>query len=488
MRRTDTDHGSNAALLIVVTFALLVVPMAGCIGGADSGGTSSDGDPGNVTDDGDDNDDGPGPGGVPSDSDDNAHVHDRWYDSADQRPGSGASSVDKITLIDSTHTISSVQEDPNAPLDGCRISGERFCWGMEIVTADSAGEDAGTYVVPPGTDKVTVEVSYDQGEYDGVYVAYQHAGTSGTQHWKELAKRPEGAEAGWTTEITDVDINDDATPDPDNGHAEVSQWRFAIEVAGNPAPVVGVPSMTGPDGLEVQLTVEAHRGDELPLEPPHPTFYDKDPAGDTSVYEIARLDGETGQFFQAGPAYGVSGGCLFETGVVCLPARTGSGLVWRAVPGYDGPRGADDSQQLDPERAVALVPPKTKVLEAVMRVDGEAFPAEQAEICLRYRQGTADDRLGQPFGSSGCVTYTGQEELNFTLPVDSQWDSFYANNWGGNNSRWSFLVQIRSPYSGVTAANTFPVHEPGTFSGSFETVVLATDEASLSETPSWIFE
>lgn len=498
MTGTDPDLG-RTLLLIAATISLLVVPLAGCVGGADPGSTEgeqADGD----GDDGDGDGDGPGTGTGEDPDAEQAHVHDRWYATPDQRPP--GEEADKIALIDSSHTIQSTTDDASEPVDTCRQGGgEQItpCWGTALVTADPAGEEgAGTKIVPPGTEKVTVEIEYDQsglpaGGYWGIDIFYQHKGIAGGAHWIKLTGQDPAAD-GDSFEISPVDINGNSTAEPDDGHAEVSQWRFWLEVRGNPTPADPAGHFTGPDGVEVELTVEAHRdpSGDLPLEPPHPTFYEDDPNGPTDVYEIARVsvDSGSGQFFQVGPVFGKTGGeCVGEISEdLCLPFRTGDGLVAQADPGFDGRRAGEDAEKLDANRSAPLVPPASELLKAYVSVDGDVNPEGQIEVCVRHRTSIFDSHLGEPFGDECQVLDGSQDQLEFTHVVDGQWDSYYASNWDGELSRWQFLLQVRSPDSAAPdVANMLSFHEPGTFSGTVDATIVATDETTLEEAPSWVF-
>lgn len=464
-----------AAVLLVVLM-LVVVPLAGCVGGADSssdGNETDDGTPGDDDDDQRDLDPDEDPG------DQVAHEHNRWYENEKQLPP--GTETDQITLVDGSYTIETVQEDPNEPLSRCP-SGMQLCHGSIIVTPEATGE-ARTRVVPPGTDRVEVTLEYSQGSYRDIAAMYQDPVTRGSGQWQGTT-----VASGDTWTIHNVGF-DDAGPDPDNGHAYSSQWRWLLEVRGNPVPVLTAPSMTGPTGLEVDVTIVAYRQDgPLPVEPPHPGFYDDDADQPTDTYEIARVSGSTqGQYAQAGPVYHeASNTCTTRIAEQCLPVGFSPGLVWTTKPGYDGFRAGADEEwagkeiQGDPY-TTAQVPPKTSELVAFIDVQGSTGEAGTVNICLNKRTSPRQPNFGLEIA---CVEYTGQSRITIRHPV-KELDSYYANNWGGNASRWQFFVQIQSPETSASV-EPFTFHEAGMFEGSFEARILVTADAALEGPPGWL--
>lgn len=489
----DTTRNGNGTLAILVVVLFVGVALAGCVGGGSSAGADDGNDTSQIDPDDPDAPTTTGPG--EAGSGEAKHVHNRWFDNDQQLPP--GSEVDELTLAASTtYTINSFvtdTSDPRFPLDNCPNAGTEVCAGKVIVTPDET-ED-GTRVVPPGTERITVTLDYNKGSYRNLKIWYQDPNARDDAVWMPLSGQ-EGAEPGETMTIPaegspkNISVDPDTDLSPDDGHASSSAWRWLIEVRGNPAPgPATTPSMTGPDGLDVDVTITAHRQDApLPLEPPHPTFYEEDPMAETSVYQIARVSGTTnGQFVHAGPLMAEMDGCHYEPqeGAPCLPARSGSGLTWYTVPGFEGTRNLDPQEWTDikGERlAKALVPPQTEQLVTAIQFDGGQTQGE-IEVCLRARTSPSQPSNGVELD---CAAYAGEDELVFQIPVqDGETDSFYASNWGGNNSRWQFVLQIRAPQQ--AQADVFPVHSPGTFSGSFDAAILATSQTNMSAPPGWVF-
>lgn len=479
---TTSNNPWNApAAVLLVGLMLVVVPLAGCVGGADSSDDGDGPEQGTPDDDGQDPDTLPPGGGEGGDPGGQvAHEHNRWYDTDDQLPP--GTELEEITLVDDTYTINSIQQDPNDPLSRCP-TGMQFCWGSVIVTPQATTE-ARTKIVPPGTERIEVTLEYSQGSYRDLKAWFQDPVTRGAV-WNPLA---DSFPPGHTATVHNIGFNDSG-PDPDNGHAYASQWRWLIEVRGNPAPVVPLPSMTGPQGLDVDVEIVAYRQDgPLPKEPPHPGFYAYDAVDPTDVYEIARVSGETqGQYTQAGPVYvEENNDCPTRISGECVPIGFSPGLAWKTKPGYDGFRsGSDetwDGKAIEGEPyAAALVPPGTSNLVAFIDIDGSPGDVGEVQFCLNKRTSPVQPNFGLEIG---CETYTGQDRITFEHPV-TELDSYYANNWHGNSSRWQFYVQIQSPDSG-TSVEPFRFHEAGLFDGSFEARIVATANATLEGPPSWL--
>lgn len=469
----DGQHPDLAVGLVVgVVLLLVAVPLAGCVGGSDGAGSSSDDGP---LPDGQTDGEGPaGNGTGPGAGDAGAHTHDRWRSGPDQLQGDP---VEKITLVDGTYTIDAFNEsNPEKPDNGCRMSGgDALCYGKKIVQPMDSGE--GTKVVPPGTGNITVKVSYDQGSYEGIAAFYTnrfYKSQSGRTPWQNVAEEPmqDGDEArisalSWRT--------------ADDGHAHTSQWEFLFEVRGNPVPGPLAYSFTDHDGLDVDIKIVAHQDPNvppLPLEPPHPKFYGEDPDGNTSVYRVATVGGDASDFTHAGPGYGSVGGCYWQTGVVCLPYTIGEGLTWVTAPGYKGATQDDytENKQKLPDDGLTspLVPPGTAKI--LVEVEFSNSEGDGVELCL-----LADNGDGAPY--TECQDPTQGDSLTYSVPIDGGFDSYYANNWGTNASRWTFYLHLQSA-SEVASYDAFSVREPASFSGTFSATIVASEEAGLEEVPS----
>lgn len=476
--------------VLPVVLLLVAVPVAGCVGGQGGPGgaeeNATDGDPGT----------GPGGEGPPVDGEPGAgetqHVHDRWWTGPDQLSGER---TDTITLVEgTTYTIRSFREnpgeDPTRPTSSCpSIPDSAVCAGFAVVTPDET--ETGTRIVPPGTAKITIELEYDdqelKGNGSGIHVWYQGRIASTEDLWLTIGQDAMPAEPGTTVTIPGIDVRQ-----TDDGHARSSAWRWLLEIRGNPVMSMNA-HFTDPDGIDVKVTIKAHRGEgPLPLEPPHPTFYQDDPDGATDTYLIGRFSGRTeGQFVHAGFTSGeLPSGCNYRPFNQCMPlAFFQDGLIWHTAPGYAGGRlqtTRSEWSQLEESRVVPLVPPGTELVKAVVRFSPESASEHgEVEVCLRTR--TTDSQPPEGRVQPPCVPFDGQDEIALEVPIDGgDVDSWYANNWEGRNrSRWTFLVQIRAP-EGQSLGSSATLYQPGTFQGAFEAVFLASSEPNLDEVPEWV--
>lgn len=459
--------------VVAVALFLVALPLAGCVGGSGGPGSSSNGGPLPTGQNGD----GATPDGNETAADDTgAHTHDRWWSGKNQLPNEGEP-VEKIVLVDGTYTIDSFNEtNPQGPINYCRKGGTSICWGKVYVQPMDSGQ--GTKVVPPGTGNITVEISYNQDNYRGIKAFYTnrfYKSQSGRSPWQPVASdlMQDGDKAtisalNWRT--------------ADDGHAHTSSWEFLFEVRGNPAPGPVAYSFTDHNGLQIDVKIVAHQDPSvppLPLEPPHPDFYQDDPDGNTSVYRVATVGGDAGDFTHAGPGYGsLPDGCYWETPGPCLPYTFGDGLTWVTTPGYKGARQGkytENKQKLPDDGLTSpLVPPGTaNILVLVTFSNNEG---QNVVLCLEAVNGD-----GSPV--TKCKDPTQGSSLTYSVPLDGGFDSYYANNWGTNASRWTFYLHLRSAEE-VASAASMSVHQPGQFSGTFTATVVASNDAGLEEVPS----
>lgn len=439
--------------LLVLTFA--VVALAGCVGG--SGDSTDDGDlpnQGNTTD-GDSN-----LGGEIDPDALRAHVHDRWEGETVK------------TVVDQSVELRFVDpEEPgltescqsNDPEDGTFLIIDS-CYGSKWFFPDDG------QIVPPGTAYLEVTVNYDTNRVPAVELFFQDAGPN------SRLESLDWFEPGETKRILGANGGNITVEESDNGHAIVSAWKFLAEARQNPyAPAL----FNAPDvnGANVDIDIQAFRVDgELPLEPPHPVFWDDDEPP-TDLYRTAMLQASTEGFVQAGQVAVEPGADPQEPEQVINTA--GRGLTWRTTPGYlwEYPAAGDeDRTELSAELDRALVPPQVKSLRADVRVEGDT--ATGVHVCVWGKHspsGGIGDKLGcQPYGGDG------EQVLTFETPVDgTQEDTFYTDNAGGNASRWTFTLQVISQEGEAGAAE---------FSGTLQMVIVTSDQDSINEIPEWAWE
>lgn len=423
-----TDR-NTVALAVLLTLA---VALAGCVGG---GGSASDGD-GTTTDDEEQTTNG---NTTTGDGDDRAHVHDRW-DGAETMSVIGGQTV----------TLSVVDPEETDGTDSCVNSGDSACFGGEEVPPDG--------IVAPGTGWVNVTVEFPEDEFDRIEVLYQDAFTS---RWSTAGQV---GSSGGTASVQIQDVRQ-----TDDGHAEVSRWRFAVQARGNPngLPYEGPAS---PSGGDVTVTAEAIRASgPLPLEPPHPDYF-----VNTTVHRVSYIEGSVQQMVQVGPA-------VVEQGNgEDLPASPfAEGILWRSNPGLTGHRATSppaERDRLDHPHDVALVPPSSSQLIALINVQGETTAG--AEICL-YGAYEPGQLLGDQLG---CLDYSGgEDEVTIERGLDAtETDTPYTDHTGGNSSRWTFWLEVSAQSAG--GQDTV-----GDFGGSVQVALFATEDLQFSA-PSWAFE
>lgn len=419
----------TVALVVLLTIA---VGLAGCVGGS---GDASDSDAAGTDDGGPDAD----ANATAGDGDDRAHVHDRW---------DGASTMG---VIDSTTvTLSVVDPDEPDGTDGCVAPlRDRPCFGGEEVPPDG--------IVAPGTSWVNVTVEYPEDEFESVNVLYEDAYSSG---WTSAGEVNSGGTA--SIKVQDVRQTDD-------GHAQVSRWKFAVQASGNPN---GLPydGPASPSGGDVTVTAEAVRGPgELPLEPPHPDYF-----VNTTVHRVSYVEGDIQQMVQAGSVVVEQG-----NGQTQPVSPFADGVLWRSNPGLTGHRATEppsERSRLDHAYDVPLVPPSTSQLVTLIKVNGDATVG--AEVCL-YGAFQPDHLFGDEIG---CLDYSGgevEETLEKGLET-TQTDSPYTNHTGGNASRWTFWLEVSA--TGAGGQNGV-----GDFSGTVQVAIFATEELDF-QAPTWAFE
>lgn len=434
------------AAAILGVLMLVAAPLAGCIGGG--GGSPSDGSGGAGTS-------GEETPEEPTGADVNAtarpHVHDRW-----QTPS--GESVEAITLVDRDVAIEAYSQDRPLLLNFCEKGSEGqsvdACVGAKEFGPGqwSANEDK---IVPPGTGNITVTLDFSQDDFHRVHFYYMTRKAPG--EWKSLGMfRP-----GKTKKIS-------VGPEQaDDGHAQVSGWRFLVEARGSPvdsATGTGVTAGTldAGDG-SVSAKVVAHRepGD-LPLEPPHPEWWDKD-TPPTDVYRIGAVEGSTADYVDVGDVN-------LEPNRQPTPT-IGPGLSWQIKPGFRGKRSgsAEATPKLAGNRTEALVPPQTKAIHARVAVSGDPGSFDQPMVCV-YGQPTPSGSF--PGREIGCNPFEDGANYTFSTPIDGdETDSYYTKT--GRNfsfSRWTFHVWVRPANQQAHVAR---------FSGSVTAEIFATDELDV---------
>lgn len=229
-----------AHVLIACAF-LLTGALAGCIGGTDAGPS---GDAANANDT---TTDAATTGNASASK--RSHVHDRW----DGRT--------EVTLFDGTvQTRSTTDLDPSQDLFDNVVCAAFTC--ASGVTFGPAEDE----IVPPGTDRVTVDASWEEdaaatapGVTNEVFFGYRAANMGGIA---VLGTSPNGS---WTINTT--------TEMADGGHAKVSLWMFGFYVTRTVDGVGRLPRHSvQPFAIDVAVTAHRVQG-ELPLEPPHPDWW-----------------------------------------------------------------------------------------------------------------------------------------------------------------------------------------------------------------------
>lgn len=443
-----------AAVLLMVTTVL-----AGCVGGG-----------GDI--------DGPGEGGITNGTGDGltgsngtdgslddlrAHVHDRWFD-ASERP------VEELTVVDGTFEVVAADPDDPSLARECRYAARSVCYGSVEFRPTIRSDGTGA-IVPPGTSHLTIDVSYDPSDFPRLLFYTKDRVASGNG--------PDGRHVDLIVEPdTTFELNLTDVRQADDGHAEVSAWSFVVEPFGNPTGQA-TDTLSYGEG-PVTVTVTAHRVEgPLPLEPPHPTFWES-----TSIYRIGYLADTVADFAAAGPLWAEPDhppeACPTGLGSVCLPVGGGDGIAWEIVPGLQGfrtaARGSVERTEMAGPSWAGLVPPGTRLLTTRVLVEGEA--SGNPQICLH---GWSTRRI-EDAKTLGCGSLaSGTLDTTWDLAVTGRdVDSFYANNTGQNSSRWFFRLTLGTESVGSTGG-------VARFSGDVTLALFVTDEDTFSE-PAWALQ
>lgn len=455
----------RAPAVLVVATLLIAIPIGGCVGEGSGGPSTTTADDDTSAASGNATETNATEAGA------RPHVHDRW-----SNPASGAE-ISEVKLVDRTVTLSAFEASPDNPaivdISGCPYHREgRPCYGSTSFRPGtwSNGDDK---IVPPGTARVAVTVSFNPDDFGGIDFLYQHRNRSG--EWALLTDDAHGGpfQPGETKTINvTVQMADD-------GHAQVSAWKFAVQPVGDPVTGQTNDIADVGDG-EVQVTVVAERSEgTLPVEPPHPDFWEEDDPP-TDTYLVGRLSGSTEGVLQAG-------GVHWEHGRTETPSAGFPGLIWEIPVGFEGRR-IDDSQyppKLLDTYATALVPPGTSVLAVRVTVEGASVDAAQPglNLCVvgqdipgggfPHESERLDKLIGdcQEFGTG---TFTFRETL-----THQDTDSLYTDTSANlSASRWTLYVQV---VAGKAAGNLRGV---ANWDGELSAQAYVTDQPGF-ELPEW---
>lgn len=219
-----------------------------------------------------------------------SHIHDYW------------GGQDRLTVVDLSH--------PGGDEPG---TGPGFAAGADVVVR--AFQPDALHVVPQGTAAVEVTFTWTDAQLDSYRAPALWMKTAGQNETEEVAAVENGQPV--TIEV--------GLPDADLPHQLLSAWMFELRMSSpDPAPL----RFKG----AVSLKVDAVRGLELPVFPPHRDFW-----GGASELPLVEGGGQLSYFQDLG-----DGGC---NGVSCPQVfRPGSGLVVpqdaylvRATLTYTGP-------------------------------------------------------------------------------------------------------------------------------------------------------
>lgn len=456
---------------IPVLFAgllLVAIPLAGCVGGGGDSGPST-GPQAN------DSNNTSNLEGV-SAADLRPHVHNRW-----ENPVS-SQSIDQVVLFDETLTVNATGTQYNQPpmFNSC----ENQAGDPQSLTAQCYGDrqfvpqrwaNGEQKIVPPGTSHVEVTLEFNAQDFEQMALYYKHR-DSGAQ-WVHHTNSSNGGlyQPGGDNRSIPVTVQMS-----DDGHAHASAWAFSIEARGNPA---GDASPTGDTHYgEGQVTVKVvayRQAGDLPLEPPHPLFYqNQDPP--THVYKIGELSGETTGFTQVGRM--VTEIDQDNPGASKAPTLAGDGLRWEIPVGFTGSRppayaDPDPAQKISGEFTAQIIPPTTQLIYAEVVVNGEEATSTGTQICLM-----ANDIPGEGWGNARpigeCKDLASGETLTFQTQIKNrQTDSFYTpSDTEISFSRWTFWIQIRpsSQESGAIVQ----------FEGDVSANLFISDQSEFTM-PSW---
>lgn len=429
LKRASTAAPRSRFLFALTLVLALTTPvLAGCLdsGASDGDGASSDGagaegkgaGGGAAADGADGSSSGVGAAASGNGSGQRPHVHDFWEGRTE------------LTLLAGEVEIEAASVEPDADavedkvaLRGCASPGA-FCLGSVEFGIPPADDGSEVAIVPPGTQRLEVTLDYDATTITSLRLAYQTAARQGFSDAGVAAP-------GDTLVITDEEQGFIPVRQTDDGHATVSRWQFRLTAASD-----GTLPLALADGV-VDVTVRAFRVEgELPVEPPHPAWYEG-----VETYRVADPPA-----FTAEDAWQVT------------YLRTDS-TRWLVLPENPVPPGTKDvfiTLDLDNQSPVAdneLLAPEVRVLYT---------------IGFSGFGGGGDDAWleAAPAGT------TGDGALVFRIPVEAvQADSLYSCG----SSVWRFLVEV--------SAQDLPAPDPfgpgqldgaSHFDGSVDAAVMAT--------------
>lgn len=453
-------HTKKLAILVGLLF--LVTPLAGCVGGGDAG-------PSSTADDADDAANTTGNLTGVSQADLRPHVHDRWVD-----PVTGQS-LEQVELVNRDIQIDAQNSSRSVPVNFCQ-QGEgsaqeaSVCIGQKELFPGFWGNGE-QKIVPPGTSHLEITLDFNANDFSEVAFYFQDRTT---QQYEMLTNESNGgnfAPGGDTKELP-VSVKQS-----DDGHAHVSSWKFLVEARG--VPGAGNPNAANVEYGEgtISVTITAHRVDgELPLEPPHPLFWGNDEPP-TTVYQIGQLRAEDA-FTQVArltlepedQAWSFQG-----------EGAKGKGVIWQIPTGFEGRRlnaQGNYPNKLGGDFTTSIVPPKSRLLVADVKVDGEVQAGNNPPIVCVFGQ----DIPGKGFRGvkqlgDGCQTFEPGMEFTAKRQITNRdTDSFYTNTSTSlSRSRWTFYVQIKASNDGQGVTQ---------WSGSVQADFFVTDQTQF-EMPEW---
>lgn len=388
------------------------------------------------------------------------HVHDRWVDPTD------GSAFSTLAVVDRTVTVQATTENRTARLNTCQQTDTRgagLCLGRREFHPGTWPDET-PKIVPPGTTHLTLNVTFEDPEIRQVRLFYQDAKSRGL--WEQVTNETHGGPYtdGGGTRTLNVTLKE-----ADDGHAQISRWRFVVEIVGRQI----APDQT-PTEADVSVRIVAHRTDgDLPLEPAHPPFFTEDTPS-THTYIIGDIEAQIQDYVQA---YRV--GYDAGTGYFTFNSH---GVNWEVPTGFEGRRIWDKGRyppKVDSDYRMQIVPPDTRLLVAHVEVETEGDPLPGPEVCLYGQDRPGGGYPGQKLDD--CAELTPGEPMVFKrrmTPRDT--DSLYTpKNESLSFSRWTFFLMIRAPdrtamdFTGDVRAQLFITDRDG-----FELPPWATGDAT----------
>lgn len=429
-------------LPLLLGLLLVVVPLAGCIGGSGSANQAADtGDVNNTTNQSIDEVKNATKNSTievnkeqefdPSSS---VHPHDYW------------SGRESVTIVDELNVQTNW---------GDRLSTDPVRWStqpkftVDVPTKQGPEGQIIPNMVFPGTGSMDITLSWSGSTTNGVRLCLTNQGAGDRSNFcasdGQAEHLYESSGETWTITKDDTDSDNDPLLDKetwDAPHSLKSDWRFQVHLCAGPRTQAQCPPATGISGFTLSVTV--NRGDnDLPIDPPHFAFYNnKDSL--TVIPEHTRNSGASNYPTWTRNLYPRL--TNNQDDVQTVPSGYYNGFLMTTDPAIN--------------TGTPVVSWETSKLVATLSWSTNGEPEN---LVLKYR--TASDAWGDPWRSAEQFGECSNQECTYDIPVtQTEADSPYATT-----TQWEFGI-----------FSDQDVDNPSWLSFTFKVVTYKDTDASTS--------